>query len=253
MNPKVKFEVASVRHIMLPINDFLNPEEGWDWSRHILDNYPELDKLLKNVKGRSQRGKIAEDFFEKFVRANKNLLEKKASRFQQEWNKINNRYMVALSEVLEIRWKKTDKEIRAFVSPNPICPRYIKKRIFDVYYLSSKEWMKSVAAHEILHFLYFEKWKKIFPKTPERHFDAPHLEWQLSEMVPLSILSDKRLQKILPHKPKVYTEYQALKIKGKPLLDHIAEFYEQSEDFEDFLRKSWNFVKENKKAIGGAK
>ncbi len=247
MNPNVKFEVASIKHIMPPINHFLNPKKGsWDWSKSILDKYPLLDKKLKNVKKLSEREKIARDFFEDFILKNKNLLEKKAKEFQKEWNKINKEYMKAISEVLGIDWPKKDKEISAFISPNPICPRYIKQRIFDVYYLSSLEWMKAVAVHEILHFIYFEKWKKVFSKANEKHFEAPHLVWKLSEMVPRAILSDERLQKIFKHNPSVYDEYHELEINGKPLLDYIDEFYSKRKNFKDFLKKSWDFVNKHK-------
>lgn len=249
MKPKVKFEVASIKHIIPPINDFLNLHKRWDWSRHILDKYPVLDKKLKNVKKKSERNKITHDFFEDFILRNKDLLEKKAEKFQKEWNKINNEYMVTLSEVLEIDWPEEDKQIRAFISPNPICPRYIKQRIFDVYHLSSLEWMKAVAMHEILHFLYFEKWKEFSPKTNEKHFNAPHLVWKLSEIVPKAILSDERVQEIFKHNPTVYDKYYELKINGKPLLDYLDEFYFKRKNFKDFLKKSWEFVNKHKSAL----
>lgn len=249
-NPQVKFRVAQINHIIGLINDFLNPGKGdWDWSRGILNRYPELDKKLKNIKNKSKRKGITRAFFKKFIINNKILLERRARLFQKEWDKINDKIMNALSEILEIKWPKKDKQIRAFVSPNPICPRYIKERTFDVYFLSSIKEMRATAVHEILHFLYFEKWKQVYPKSNEKHFDAPYLIWELSEMVPKTILSDKRLQKRLRHNPNVYKEYKNLKIKGRPLLSYINNFYSKRKDFEDFLRKSWTFVRKHEKEI----
>ena len=103
--------------------------------------------------------------------------------------------------------------------------------------------------HEVLHFLWFEKWKQIFPETLEKEFDAPHLCWMLSEMVPKAILSDKRIQRIFKHKPSVYNEYVFAKIDGKPLLSWIGKFYHERKDFEDFVRKSWEFVNKYKREI----
>ena len=247
-NLKVKFGVASINHIIGMINYFLNPKKGdWNWSRTILNKYPELDNKLKNIKNKGKRKRIIRAFFEKFIKNNKTLLKKRARLFQREWDKINDKVIVALSEILEIKWPKKDKQIRALVSPNQICPRYIKERTFDVYFLSSIKEMKAIAVHEILHFLYFEKWKKIFPKTNEKHFNSPYLVWELSEIVPKAILSDKRLQKIFRHNPDVYKEYKNLKIKGKYLLDYINHFYFKRKNFEDFLRKSWTFMKKYKK------
>jgi hypothetical protein len=64
-----------------------------------------------------------------------------------------------------------------------------------------------VALHEILHFIWFEKWKEIFPEHNKKEFESPHLAWKLSEMVPLAILSDSRIQNIFRHKPPVYNEW----------------------------------------------
>lgn len=61
--------------------------------------------------------------------------------------------------------------------------------------------MKAVSLHEILHFIYFEKWKQIFPQTNEKEFECPGLVWELSEMVPPIVLSDERMQKIFRHNP----------------------------------------------------
>ena len=251
--PKVEFKPASLEHIIGLINNFLNPRKGeWNWSHFILSKYPLLDKKLKNVKEISKRKKITRLFFRQFLLKNKNLIKNKAVLFQKEWDKINDEYMKILPLVLEINWPEKDKKMTAFVSLNPICPRYIKKRWFDIYYLSSVRYMKATAMHEILHFLYFEKWKKLFPKTSEKEFDSPYLVWKLSEMVPVAILWDRRIQEIFPHTPGVYAEYQKLKIKGKPLLDYIQEFYSNKRNFEDFLGKSWIFVKKHKKEINKA-
>ena len=251
--PYIKFQVAPLGHFIHVANRFLNPEEGrWDWSRNILRKYPELEKKLAKVKDITKRKKIAQHFFEKFISKHKKEFGQRKRQFQREWNKINNKYMVALSGILEIKWPAKDKEIMAFITPNPICPRNISGRWFDTCILSSPEHMRGIAAHELLHFLYFEKWKKVYPKTPESHFNSPHLVWKLSEMVPKAILSDKKIQKIISHEPRVYHEYENLRIKGRPLLNYIGEFYNKRKDFEDFLQKSWAFVNKHKKEIDKA-
>jgi len=152
--------------------------------------------------------------------------------------------MKVLSEVVEQDWPDRDKKILARISLNPICPRYIKQRTFDLFYKSKLEYMKSVAIHEILHFIYFEKWKKVFPKTPKKEFDAPYLIWQLSEMVPKIILNDKQVQNVFRYRFSSYKEYENFKLNGKPLLSYLQSFYENKKDFADFLKKSWKFVKQ---------
>jgi hypothetical protein len=71
-------------------------------------------------------------------------------------------------------------------------------------------------------------------------------------MVPGIILNDKKIQKILKYKFPSYREYQNLTINGKPLLSYLQKFYDNRKDFEDFLKKSWKFVKKHEKEINKA-
>jgi len=248
--PKVKFSIASIEKIMPMIHFFLNPEEKqWDWSNSIYKKYPKLKKKLKNIKDKTKRREIECKFFKNKFFSDKSLLEKKRLDFQREWNKINDKIMIALSEIIEQQWTENDKSMKARISLNPICPRYIKQRTFDLYYKSPFKEMKGTAIHEILHFIYFKKWKIVFPKTKEKEFDAPYLVWQLSEMVPGIVLNDERIQKVLRYNFKSYKIYHEFKINNKPLLSYLQNFYDKRVGFNDFLRKSWKFVNEHKKEI----
>jgi len=248
--PKVKFNVASLDKTFSLIHHFLNPGKGdWNWSNCVYQHYPGLEDKLKKIKDMKKRKGIEYDFFKKVFDREKVEMGKRTKIFQREWNKINDEILPVLSEVVEQEWSDKDKEIFARISLNPICPRYIKQRTFDLFYKQKPKYMKSVAIHEILHFIYFEKWKKVFPKTEEKEFDGPHLVWQLSEMVPGIILNDKRVQNVFKYKFYSYKEYENFKLKGEPLLSYLQDFYDNRKDFADFLKKSWIFIKKHEKEI----
>lgn len=248
--PKVEFNVAPLNKTFPLIHHFLNPTKGdWDWSNAIYWGHPKLKNKLENIKNKKKRREIAYRFFTRVFNKEKVKLERKSKICQREWDKINDKVMLVLSEVVEQSWSEKDKKISAGVSLNPICPRYVKQRTFDIFYKDTIRRMKSTAIHEILHFIYFEKWKKVFPKTNEREFDGPHLVWQLSEMVPRIILNDKRVQKVFRYKFVSYKEYEKFKLNGRSLLSYLQNFYDNRKDFADFLRKSWRFVKEYEKEI----
>ena len=248
--PKVEFSVVPLDKIFSLIHYLLNPVKGdWDWSNAIYKNYPELKDKLQNIKDKKERKEIEYHFFTEVFNKERIELEKRAKIFQREWNKINDDIMLVLSKVIEQEWSEKDKKIFARISLNPICPRYIKQRTFDLFYKQKPKYMKSVAIHEILHFMYFEKWKKIFPKTNEKEFDTPHLVWQLSEMLPGIILNDKQVQNVFKYKFDSYKEYENVKLNGKPLLSYLQDFYDNRKNFADFLRKSWKFVKKYEKVI----
>lgn len=247
--PKIKFEVAPIKEFLPSINYFLKPTENSDWRNKVLYKHPPLRDKLKNIKNEIERKQIIREYFQDFQSMHKPNFINSKEKFQKEWDKINDKLMTELSNVLEIEWPKRDKEIIAFVGPNPVCPRYIKQRAFDIYYNFSLDMMKNVSTHEVLHFLYFEKFKKIFPRISEKKFDGPYIEWELSEIVPKAILSDKRIQKIIPHKPSVYDSYKKIIINKRPLLKYIDKFYNSGKSFEDFIKESYDFVKKHKKII----
>lgn len=250
MTPKLKFRVADFEHIKNPINFFLNPQKRmFNWSRIILKEYPKLNKNLKNIKNIEERHKVIEDFFSKLIKQRKDKFIRLSKKYQKEWDKINDKAMISLQNVTEKKWLEKDKQINVFISPNPICPRYLKYMSFDVFYRCNVKNMKAITFHELLHFIYFEKWKEVFPEFNEKEFESPHLLWKLSEMVPLAVLSDKRVQRVFKHKPMVYKEWGKIKINKKPLLSYIQNFYNNKEDFSDFLKKSYAFVKEHEKII----
>ncbi len=241
MPPKIKFSVGKLDEYFYMINKFLNPKkEEWDWSEYIFKEYPQLKKEFGTRRCKRWRKETAYNFFKKQLKQKKPQLQKKAKQFQASWDRINN---------VEQEWPKQDKKIQARITLNPICPRNIKDRTFDLYYMMGLKRMKNTAIHETLHYIYFEKWKRVFPKTKTREFDAPYLVWHLSEMVPQVILMDKRIQKVHKHDARAYDTYQNCLIQGKPLMAHLQKLYNQRKDFEDFLKKSWAFEKKHDKKI----
>lgn len=250
MIPKLNFEVAPLKHYLRYIHFFLNPEEGaWDWGNSLLRQYPLLGEKLKDVKDREKRIEITSCFFEETEKNEMHKMQEQKEKFQKIWDKINDRALESLSDVAEVEWGKGDTNIKGFVTLNTYCPRDLKRRNFDVFYGFDNKYMKKVCFHEIFHFIYFEKWKEVFPKISEKKFKMPNLVWVLSEMAPGIALKDYRIQDVFGHEPATYGIFKTAIIKGKPLLGYIQKFYDKKRDFADFLRKSWVFTQENEKEI----
>jgi hypothetical protein len=251
MIPKLTFEVIDNPKGMIDIiNGFLiHSGKGFDWSDVYLEMYPELGKQISETQNKREIEKISEDFFKKLYHEKLKEMKKTAKEFQADWNKDGKKLLDALSKVVEKEWPENCREMKAWVSLNPICPRFLEQRAFDVYWRSPIEEMKGTCLHEILHFIWFEKWKEVFPKYNKKEFESPHLIWKLSEIVPIAVLGDKRIQSIFKHEPPVYEEWKPIKIKGKPLLEHIQEIYNRRKSFEDFMIKSWKFINRHKREI----
>lgn len=219
-----------------------------DWNDIFCYWYPKL-KELQNITNKSERKRAEYQFFSKVYKNKKPDLKRALVRFRRSWPKLNDRAMLALSEVMEKKWPETDRMVRAEISINPVCPRFIRDRRFSVFYKFDSTTMAAACMHEISHFIYFEKWREVFPKTKEKEFDRPYLVWKLSEMVPAIILNDKRIRKVVDFDFRAYPQFERCKIEGKPLLSYLQDFYDNRKDFADFLRKSWTFVRSHKKKI----
>src|SRR3989344_2707540 len=251
--PKVEFKIPPTIQVLGTIWYFLNPDKKeWDWKDRVLDKYPKLKKKFYQTQDINERKKIVSEFFLNYEKKNKNKIECKKNQFQKSWNIINDKYMKAISEVVEIDWSKDCENMTAWITLNPICPRDIQKRSFDVFFKFTAGKGKEVGVHEILHFIYFEKWKQVFKKYNEKEFDYPHLVWKLSEIVPKAIMSDIRIQRAFKHKPEVYKVWERTKINNKPLLDYIQEFYDKKKDFASFLKESYEFVKKYEQELNRA-
>ncbi len=103
-----------------------------------------------------------------------------------------------------------------------------------------------VIMHESCHFLYFEKWKEIYPKTNNKKFEYPHIEWHLSEIIAPIILNDQRIKKLLKQKAVFYNEHEKIKIDNKTVPKYFTEIYNQNKNFKNFLNKSYEVIKINK-------
>lgn len=250
MKPKVKFKIPKIDSIIESLDYFLNPPRGEEsWKFGILREYPDLEKELSGVKDREKRILIGHEFFYRLQKEKEKVLRSTKRKFQDSWNAINDSVMNVLSVVVEKDWEPRDKIITARICLNPICPRYLDERTFDMYYKCKTRRMKEIAIHELLHFIWFEKWEQVFPKTPKRHFDHPYLEWELSEVVPKIILSDGRVQNVFKHDPVGYIEHANKRIGKKPIYAHIEEIYNRRKDFGDFVENSWIFFQRYRKEI----
>lgn len=254
MLPKVKFELVVLKYETDNLFDFCVPSKNfWDWSGYVYRVHPKLKEELKKAKTRKEKEKIVRNYVKRFWRSELEQLKTQKKLFQKEWNKINNSFMKTLSEVLETDYPKDRKTIFGMISINPICPRFLKYWTFQIFYMQRLLKMRETVAHETLHFLYFKKWKEVFPEADEKTFDYPYLEWVLSEILAPVILRDKRIQNILKSGAEGYKEHEKAKIGKRNLIQHFENLYEKSrkkkETFAQFLQTAYKEAKKHKDKI----
>lgn len=188
-----------------------------------------IDEIMKKIKEQYKEDEIT----------NKNL----AIKYQQIWDKYNDEYMKIMSDILEIEWPGDTQKIIGKVGNLPVCPRYIKERMFYINYNTEEE-IIDTCMHECCHFLFFEKCKQIFKNWKWEDFDNPNILWYISEILIDPILNSNKIQNLFKHKFRSYDIFYNVNIKGKPLMETITSIMNNN-NIVDGILKCYNSLKEN--------
>lgn len=247
--PKVKFTNIPLSKEVDLMHGFLF-QNKWGWGKYIIKKHPKIKKAF-SFKTEAEQVKFLEDYIIEFRKENRKLIEKNKIKYQTEWQKIEKDFFGILSEIIQTKWPRNRKVIKAMISINPICPRFLNDWSFSIFYNYKKLSLAvEVIMHESCHFLYFEKWKKLYPKVNSKKFESPHLEWHLSEILTPIVLSDARIQKFLKRKADFYTEHKRIKIGNKTAPQYFNDLYKKvakSKNFDEFLKKSYLAIQKNKR------
>lgn len=176
------------------------------------------------------------------------IMEKIRNDFEKSWEKINNLVFEKLSEIIEKDWREESEEYVARVTLLPICPRYLDYNTFDLNFSFANKTMRTMCLHELSHFLFFEKVKEVYPEEDKKDFEKPGTWWKFSEIIPAVIFDDFKIFD-LQEEVIVYGGIRKLEIHGRRILDIFKEFYKESQNFEEFMEKGYELLKENKDLI----
>lgn len=245
--PKVKFTDIQLSKEVDWMHGFLF-QNKWGWGKYIIKKHPKIKKVF-SFKTEAEQVKFLRNYIIQFKKDSQKLIEKNKTEYQKVWNKIEKEFLIILSEIIQINWPQNRKTIKAMVSINPICPRFLKDWSFSIFYNYKKiSHAIEVIMHESCHFLYFEKWKKLYPKMDSKKFESPYLEWHLSEILAPIILNDPRIQKLLKRKADFYVEHKKLKIGNKTVPKYFNDLYKKinkDKNFDEFLKESYKAIKKN--------
>ena len=221
-------------------------QSDWGWGKYVLSGHPGLKPVLA-LKSRGERKKFIEQYVISFKRKNKRLIKSQTAIYKKAWTKVEGPAFSNLSKIIGSSWE--NRAITAYVSINPICPRFLNEQSFSLFYNYSPERAKEIILHESCHFLYFKKWKEAFPSANPKTFDAPYLEWHLSEIIAPIILNDPRINKYIGQRARFYTEHAGMKIGRTGIPAYFTQLYDRivpRRNFEEFLREAYVVAKKHK-------
>lgn len=171
-----------------------------------------------------------------------NKINDEVKRYNDIWKAYNDLYFNELTNYLNIEWPEEKQTIDASVGLIPVFPRNIDSFSFSISTDVSVEKLVGVAAHEALHFLWFEKWKQLFPDADRKELDAPHLPWQYSEMVVDPVLNSKEIYNVLHVKEKAYDSFYNLENNGVSIMNELTEIYNKPISVEEKIVKGYEYI-----------
>ena len=248
--PKVKFEVFDISENLDNLVWYLNEENSknspLNFYEFTLDLFPTLkDKITTDMNDEKRYlilEKEVKPILEELSKNSKDIL-----KYQKAWDEVNDKIMQELENKLEIKWKE-DTKITCQVGLLPVCPRDIMGRTFVINYGISEEKMIATAIHEICHFLYFEKWKELFPNFSEDEFDFPHIAWYLSEAMIDPLINNATFKKYTKDDLEAYSVFYETYIDGKSVIDTLRD-YVQNNPIDVAIKKGYDFFQKYKDKI----
>ena len=248
----ITYQNPGFEHSIESILLFQTEDQTPFWSDSILYFYPQIKKEELAKRNPADKKKYLYDAFRAIYEAAKEELDSKVCRYQDHFLKHQTQIEDALSEAFEVETRAVYNDLTANVTLNPVCPRFLKERYFDAFYLNSERGALGLSLHEVIHYFWFDVWNHHFGDDYSE-YETPSLKWILSEMVVEAIMSDPRLCSINPYYPRenggcVYPYFQTMKIEGMPVLEQINRLY-QANRITDFMEVSYAYCVKHEQAI----
>ncbi len=225
----IRFFNPGADAIMESILGFQSDEESDFWTRPLYSFYPQLNQEQARKLPFAER----KEYIEKGMRAvyaeQEAILNQKASAYAAQWQEDREPITSALSDAFDTDCVMLFNDLRCGVSLNPIEPRFLTERRFDVFYLNSPRGAMGESIHEMIHFVWFHVWNQVF-HDGYAAYERPSLQWIMSEMVVESIMRDKRLSERSPYFPRedggcVYPYFFTLNTTDGPALEVLDQMY----------------------------
>lgn len=229
---KVRFEVINIKEQIQVIESFLASKNQMS---EFIAKFFQLD--ISNVSKYEIKTRLTEIYNERIKD-----LENSKNKFQKVWNE---NYENINNELIKIFGREFNFECIAYVNLNPIWPRYLDSKCFDVNLDASNDYLLLASTHEIVHFIWFEFWKENFPKIDKKDYDYPNLSWLISEMAIEPIFRFSNLKELSVSNP-AYDYFYVDKIKDKTVAEIVNDIFKESKDINDFQINVYNFFKNNK-------
>ena len=249
---KIHYQNPGFGHSVESILLFQTGEESPFWSEPLRYFYPQLNwNGLADLPAAEKRQYLTQMLAPVYAELQPEL-DAKAARYNAHFAAHQPQIEAALSDAFELDANALFNDLVGNITLNPICPRFLRQRTFDLFYKSSEAGALGLSLHEVVHYFWFWVWHRHFGDSYEE-YESPSLQWILSEMVVEALMSDPRLSSLNPYYPRenggcVYPYFQTMQVEGAPVLQTLAALYKEH-SITDFMEASYALCRRNEAEI----
>lgn len=249
---EISFVNPGAEYMIRQIMEFQTEGESEFWSEPLYRFYPQLDKSYAAKLSFSERKNYIERILRNVYVESENEINEKTAAYTRYWAVCKEQITAALSDAFNIDCANLFNDLRCNVSINPISPRFLTERCFDVFYLNSERGAIGVSIHELVHFVWFYVWNRLF-KDNYDEYERPSLKWILSEMIVESVMKDSRLSTVNPYFPReqggcIYPYFFDMEADGVLILDTLDKMY-KTQSIRDFMLNSYSYCQKHETEI----
>ena len=240
--PKIVFEPMPMGNNIETIEwAYFEDNDSLDVHKYVLEYFPELKGLEGKTKKEINK-KIEEVVISEYKKYEQRIKDE-VDRYNKIWEQYNDKYFDTLSKYLNANFREDLDVIRAYVGLIPVFPRYLDSCSFSIATGVKEEDLIATCAHETCHFMWFNKWKELYPECPRREYDSPYIPWQYSEMVVDPILNSKEIQDVIKVHCPAYDSFYEMKDNDIYVMDKLKEIYNTNDTIENRIIKGYDYIK----------
>lgn len=227
----VKFEVIDIESQIETLKSFI--ERGDDTAKFVAESLGlAVSSISQNFEKR----------IEELYNKNLDAMQKSCVVFQRVWDDKKD---FINQEFIKVFGRAFDFDCVARVNLNPIMPRFLKNKTFDINFECDEDFSLLTTCHEIAHFAWFELLAENFPHISVSEYEYPSPVWLASEIAIEPIFRFSKLHTLSPACP-AYEYFYTQKIGDCTVAETANNIYKKSKNFGDFQKKMLQFFDKQK-------
>ncbi len=242
--PKVIFKKMSLEDNINFIKDIFNEVDSELLSMHsfTINLFPEL-KSISDSMSSEEKNKLIEETVTNYYNNSSLSIDNDISRYNNVWNKYNDDFFDKLTNFFNMNWPEEHDIIDVTVGIIPVCPRYLDSFSFSIHDGLTDQKLVETCIHELCHFLWFEKWKNLYPDCSKKEYESPYVVWQYSEAVVDPILEASGVKKLINSNDRL--SYDSFYDNYGDLMNKLIDIYRKDIDIDIKIQEGFNCYKKS--------